>query len=61
MVTGSTPPPSHLPAGQQQVLVHVGAQEAAVAVTLHQVVDVVLEKQHHHINMCMETVQTSCV
>lgn len=27
----------------QQVLVHVGAQEACVAVTLHQLVDVVLK------------------
>lgn len=31
-----------LPAGQQQVLVHAGAQEATVAVALHQVVDMVL-------------------
>lgn len=36
--------PYFLP-GHQQVLVHVGAQEACVAVAFHQFIDVVLEKE----------------
>lgn len=40
----SLPFPRYLLLGQQQVLVSIGPQEASVAVTLHQLVDVLLEK-----------------
>lgn len=36
--------PYFLP-GRQQVLVHVGAQEACIAVAFHQFIDVVLEEE----------------
>lgn len=37
----------------QKVLVHVGAQEARIAVTFHQLIDVVLsgEQEHRHVSL----------
>lgn len=41
----SLPFPRYLLLGQQQVLVSIGPQEAGVAVTLHQLVDVLLGEE----------------
>lgn len=41
----SLPFTRYLLLGQQQVLVSIGPQEAGVAVTLHQLVDVLLGKE----------------
>ncbi len=38
---------TNLLSGQQEVLVSIGAQETRVAVTLHQLVDVVLKEKKH--------------